>query len=158
VIAIGENLPFKDQTIQNTLTCFALRDARNLEQSLAEFHRSMKNQAQLCIVDIGKPDRAFQKIVITLYIQRLMPLLARLLVRNRIPSNPFKMIVPTFKKLSTNRSLTSEVETSFGPSRLEEFMQGGLILLAAERGNPRIAIAQTGRLPKYGNPPKYSNG
>jgi len=131
----------KDAMIQNAITCFALRDARNLDESLSELQRSMKVLAHFCIVDVGKPDRPIQRIIISLYIQRAMPLLARLLVRNRIPINPFKMIVPTFKKLPTNRRLNAKVEKRFGPSRLQEFMQGGLVLLSAERSNPRIATA-----------------
>ncbi len=85
------------------------------------------------MVDVGKPDRAFERIVIGLYVRKGMPRLARLLVRGRIRGNPFQMIVPTFERLSTNKRLESLVAREFGPSRLKEFMFGGLVIVEAER-------------------------
>lgn len=133
VIGVTENLPFKDESFQSALTCFALRDVRDLGQSLAEYSRVVRDQSRLCIVDVGKPDGAIWRALITIYVQFAMPRLARLLLRNRIRSNPFQMIVPTFNRLLTNNELNALVAMSYGPSRLKEFMLGGLILVIAQR-------------------------
>ncbi len=133
VVGVAEKLPFRDSSFRSTLTCFALRDVQEPGQSVSEFSRVIGRRGRLCVVDVGKPDRAFERIIIGLYVRKGMPRLARLLVRGRIRGNPFQMIVPTFERLSTNRRLESLVAREFGPSRLKEFMFGGLVIVEAER-------------------------
>ncbi len=60
-----------------------------------------------------------------------MPVLARLLVGNRLAGNPFRMIVPTFERLVTNHVLANIVEEKFGRAKLAESLLGGLILIEA---------------------------
>ena len=62
-----------------------------------------------------------------------MPVLARVLIRGRTPGNPFKMIVPTWKKLLTNRRLSDLIEQSFGPCVLKSFFFGGMVVFEADR-------------------------
>ncbi len=62
-----------------------------------------------------------------------MPVLARVLIRGRTSGNPFKMIVPTWKKLLTNRRLSDLIEHSFGPCVLKSFFLGGLVVFEADR-------------------------
>ncbi len=133
VVGIAENLPFKGASFQSALTCFALRDVQEPYGSISELSRVISRRGRLCVVDVGKPDRPFKKTVIGLYVRNIMPRLAMLLIRRRIRGNPFQMIVPTFDRLLTNRKLSALVGTQFGPSRLKEFMLGGLVIIDSER-------------------------
>jgi len=136
VVGVAENLPFKNRALDATLTCFALRDVRELSPALIEFSRVVKAGGRLAIVDVGKPDGVFRRTLIGLYVRSGMPILARLLIRNRIQGNPFRMIVPTFDRLVTNQSLSILVRLIFGPTRLREYALGGLVLIEAERASP----------------------
>ncbi len=135
VVGVAENLPFRDECFSGTLTCFALRDVRELSPALGEFSRVVKAGGRLAIVDVGKPDGVFMRTLIGLYVRFEMPILARLLIRNRIQGNPFRMIVPTFDRLLTNHSLSSRVKQIFGPTILREYALGGLVLIEAERAS-----------------------
>ncbi len=133
VAGVAENLPFKDEAFNSTLTCFALRDVRELGATLLEFSRVVKGAGRLSIVDVGKPDGVSRRTLVGLYVRFGMPILARLLIRNRIRGNPFRMIVPTFNRLVTNQRLKRQVGQIFGPTILREYMLGGLVLIEADR-------------------------
>ena len=133
VVGVSENLPFRDGSVASSITCFALRDVRDPGMAISEFSRVVYQNGRLCIVDIGKPDNPVTRELVSLYIRHLMPRLALVLIRRRIKGNPFWMIVPTFDRLLTNRKLRSLTSSRFGPSRLSEFMLGGLILVSAVR-------------------------
>lgn len=133
IIGVAESLPFRPGSFGAIIACFALRDVANLDRSLQEFARSTRRGGALAIVDIGKPDSRFWKGVIGFYIFNVMPILARLWIGGRTHGNPFKMIIPTWKRLLTNRSLSSRVEQSFGPCVLKSFFLGGLVVLEADR-------------------------
>jgi ubiquinone/menaquinone biosynthesis C-methylase UbiE len=132
-IGVAEKLPFKEGAFNNALTCFSLRDVRELASALTEFSRVVRAGGRFSIVDVGKPDGFSRRTLIGLYVRFGMPILARVLIRNRIRGNPFRMIVPTFNRLVTNESLESLVERTFGPARLREYMLGGLVLIEADR-------------------------
>jgi ubiquinone/menaquinone biosynthesis C-methylase UbiE len=105
----------------------------SLEGSLDEFARATRRGGALAVVDIGKPDSGFWKAVIGLYILHVMPVLARFSIRGRTSGNPFKMIIPTWKRLKTNEQISDLIEQSFGPCALKSFLLGGLVVFEADR-------------------------
>jgi len=133
IVGVAENLPFRPGSLGAVITCFSLRDVMSLDCSLEEFARATRRGGALAIVDIGKPDSGFWRTLIGFYISRVMPVLARVVIRGRTPGNPFKMIVPTWKKLLTNRRLSDLIEQSFGPCVLKSFFLGGLVVFEADR-------------------------
>ena len=133
VIAIAEQLPFRPGSLGAVLTCFALRDALNYKKTIREFAQTTRRGGALAIVDIGKPDGVFSRSCIDFYISRIMPVLARLWVRGRAPGNPFKMIIPTWKRLYSNKRVEDLIEQFFGPCVLKSFLLGGLVVFEADR-------------------------
>jgi len=131
VRGVAENLPFRNGSMAGAITCFSLRDVRDREASVAEFARVVREGGRLEIVDVGKPDSPFFKRLISLYIVLVMPIVAKFFIRGRARGNPFRMIVPTFHRLSTNQNLTILAEREFGSSRLHEFLLGGLVIVEA---------------------------
>lgn len=134
VVGVAESLPFRAEIFDSILTCFALRDVKNLVQSLREVSRVAKLGRGFAIVDVGKPDGVLRRGMVSLYVRFGMPLLARLLTQGRLRGNPFRMIIPTFHWLVTNDSLRVVIEREFGPSNLREFMFGGLVVFEARKG------------------------
>ncbi len=131
VLGTAENLPFRSNAFFGILTCFSFRDVRDKARSMEGFARVIDREGRLEIVDIGKPDGTIRRKIIELYITALMPILSRFFIRGRIAANPFRMIVPTFRRLSTNRSVTRLAEREFGFAKLHEFMLGGLVIVEA---------------------------
>lgn len=133
VVAIAEQLPFRPGSLGAVLTCFALRDSVNYDKSVEEFAQTTRRGGALAVVDIGKPDGGFSRSCIDVYISRIMPVLARFWVRGRAPGNPFKMIIPTWKGLYSNRRVVDLIEQFFGPCVLKSFFLGGLVVFEADR-------------------------
>lgn len=140
VVGIAENLPFRAGSFDGVLTCFALRDVKDLVESLREVSRVVRNDGGLAVVDIGKPDGLFWRELLWLYVSLGMPLVARLLIRGRIRGNPFRMIIPTFQRLLTNGRLLALMEREFGPSKLKEFMLGGLVIVEAKKAGSGLEM------------------
>jgi len=136
VIGVAESLPFRSDAFSGVLTCFSFRDVRDKTFSMEEFARVTDQEGRLEVVDIGKPDGAFRRRLIELYIAVVMPITARFFIKGRITGNPFQMIVPTFHRLTTNRTVARLAEKEFGSARLHEFFLGGLVIIEAERAIP----------------------
>ena len=133
VLGAAENLPFRSNAFSGVLTCFSFRDVRDKALSMEGFARVVNREGRLELVDIGKPDGTIRRKLIELYVTALMPILARFLIRGRTVGNPFRMIVPTFRRLGTNRAITRLAEQEFGFARLHEFVLGGLVIVEATR-------------------------
>jgi ubiquinone/menaquinone biosynthesis C-methylase UbiE len=133
IVGVAENLPFRPGSLGAVITCFALRDVKNLGRSLEEFALATRRGGALAIVDIGKPDSEFWRALIGFYISHVMPVFARFWIRGRTSGNPFRMIIPTWKKLQTNKRTSDLIELSFGPCVLKSFLLGGLVVFEADR-------------------------
>ncbi len=133
VLAVAENLPFRDMCFAGAITCFSLRDVWDRVLSLQEFARVLEMGCRLEIVDVGKPDSLFMRRLAGLYVALGMPIIAKFLISGRVRGNPFQMIVPTFHRLTTNRRLSRLVGAVFGSSNLHEFLFGGLLVIEARR-------------------------
>jgi ubiquinone/menaquinone biosynthesis C-methylase UbiE len=133
VLGAAENLPFRSNAFSGVLTCFSFRDVRDKTLSMEGFARVVNREGRLEIVDIGKPDGTIRRKLIELYVTALMPIIARFFIRGRTVGNPFRMIVPTFRRLGTNRAITRLAEREFGFARLHEFVLGGLVIVEATR-------------------------
>jgi ubiquinone/menaquinone biosynthesis C-methylase UbiE len=133
IIGVAENLPLRPGSLGAAITCFSLRDVVSLDRSLEEFARVTRRGGALAIVDIGKPDIGFWRALIGFYILHVMPVLARFSNHGRTRGNPFKMIIPTWKKLQTNKRLSDLIEQSFGPCAMKSFFLGGLVVFEADR-------------------------
>jgi demethylmenaquinone methyltransferase / 2-methoxy-6-polyprenyl-1,4-benzoquinol methylase len=133
VQGVAENLPFRDGSIAGAITCFSLRDVRDKAGSMVEFARVIVEKGRFEIVDIGKPDNLFFQRLISIYIVRVMPIMARVLIGRRARGNPFRMIIPTFFRLPTNQNLVRLAEGEFGRVGFHEFLFGGLVIVDALR-------------------------
>lgn len=133
ILGVAENLPIRDECIAAAITCYSLRDVRDKRAAVFEFARVVKRFGRLEIVDVGKPNGSFLQGAVGVYIAALMPVIARLLIGRRLVSNPFRMIIPTFNRLSTNDQLLKLLQNTFGSASLHNFLFGGLVIVEAEK-------------------------
>lgn len=133
VRATFEGIPVRNGAVNRIVSAYAFRDARNRDAAIAEFHRVIGLGGSFAIVDLGKPDNLLKRAFVTTYIQYLMPLFARFFKSNRILGNPWQMIVPTYKLLTTNRELVQAVRRSFSDVGINQFLLGGMIVILAQK-------------------------
>lgn len=84
VRAVFEAVPVKDASVGGIVSAYAFRDSRDRSTAIDEFHRVIESGGCFAIVDLGKPDNPIKRILVTIYIQYLMPLIAHF--RSRIVS------------------------------------------------------------------------
>jgi demethylmenaquinone methyltransferase/2-methoxy-6-polyprenyl-1,4-benzoquinol methylase len=133
VRASFEYLPFKDETFDVIITCYALRDTLNLSQSLNEYSRVCTPSGAFADVDIGKPDNAVKRWGSILYVRYMMPILAKAAIWTRMKGNPWRMIGPTYVSLPRTRMMLGLVKQYFTSTELKEFLMGGVIVIIGRK-------------------------
>ena len=131
VRAVFEAVPIRNGSVNRIVSAYAFRDARDREGAIDEFRRVLTSDGSFAIIDLGKPNEVLKRALVTLYIEHLMPLVARFSKSSRIRGNPWRMIVPTYQLLSTNRELMQSLKKRFDDVRISEFSMGGLIVVLA---------------------------
>ncbi len=130
---IFEYLPFQDETFNQVFASFSLRDSLDSELTMKEFHRVCKNNGQLIIIDIGKPDNRILRAAMKVYMHFLVPIFAKLLIRQKIEGNPWSLLAPTYKKLPTNKTLKDHLQKAFGSVFMIEFLFGAIVVLRGQK-------------------------
>jgi len=138
VRGVSEWMPFREDSFAGVLVCFALRDVRDLEDSLKDISRVVREHGRLGLVDIGKPENAVLRGFIGFYVRHGMPIVSSLATRRMVQKNPFLMIVPTFNRLVSNQGLVKAVRNVFDQVGLRSIMLGGLIVIQAEKSQRSV--------------------
>lgn len=128
-----EFLPFREQTFDVVITCYALRDSLDLSRSIGEYRRVCDEKGSFADVDIGKPEGSLKRLGSSLYIRYLMPVIAKMAILGKISGNPWRMIVPTYETLPTTSVLLSMIKEKFRQIELKEFLMGGVIVVVGRR-------------------------
>ena len=133
VRASFEYLPFKGDVFDGIITCYALRDSLDLSRSLAEYSRVCSPRGSFADVDIGKPDNPLKRWGSILYVKYIMPIRAKMAIRNKMKGNPWRMIAPTFVTLPQNGAMLDMVKKQFAKTELKEFLSGGIIVIIGHK-------------------------
>ena len=130
-----EFLPFREQTFDVVITCYALRDSLDLSRSIGEYYRVCDQKGSFADVDIGKPEGLLKRFGSSLYIRYVMPVIAKVAILGKISGNPWRMIVPTYQKLPPTTALLSMIKDKFRQIELKEFLMGGVIVVVGRRSD-----------------------
>ncbi|MBK1723545.1 class I SAM-dependent methyltransferase [Thiocystis violacea] len=74
----AERIPFPDESFDFLAMGYALRHIGDLSAAFHEFHRVLRPGGRLCILEITRPDSAWGRSLMKLYIRGMLPMLARL--------------------------------------------------------------------------------
>jgi len=132
VRAAFEAVPIRSGAVNRIVSAYAFRDARNREVAIEEFRRVLTPDGCFAIVDLGKPDNAVRRAFVTIYVEYIVPFIARLSKSNRIQGNPWGMIVPTYRLLSPNANLTDALKKRFSKVTVHESLLGGVVVILAQ--------------------------
>lgn len=128
---IFEYLPFRDNAFDAVLCGYSLRDAIHLKDALAEFHRILKPNGKLLIVDLGKPDQFLLEILVRTYLRYGLGLLAFIVAGSK--GLGFRALYGTYKRWPKNSELKSMLENEFTNVKFKRYMLGGAIIVAATK-------------------------
>ena len=129
ISGVFEYLPFNDNTFDAVMCGYSFRDAISIRTAIAEFHRVLKDSGRLVIVDIGKPDNAFNRAGVSFYLKYIMGLLAFFAVGSI--GLKFRAIYGTYKRLPKNAELNEMLREKFSRVEFEKRMMGGAVIIAA---------------------------
>ncbi len=82
-LADAEALPFADASFDAVTCAFGIRNFVHLEKGLGEMLRVLKPGGRLVLLELATPDSPLLRPFYDLYARRVIPLLGRLLARNR---------------------------------------------------------------------------
>jgi demethylmenaquinone methyltransferase/2-methoxy-6-polyprenyl-1,4-benzoquinol methylase len=129
ISGVFEYLPFRDNTFDAVMCGYSFRDAISMRTAVAEFHRVLKDNGRLIIVDIGKPDNAFNRAGVSFYLKFIMGILAFLVAGSM--GLKFRAIYGTYKRLPRNAEMKLMLREKFNKVEFETRMMGGAIIVAA---------------------------
>jgi demethylmenaquinone methyltransferase / 2-methoxy-6-polyprenyl-1,4-benzoquinol methylase len=84
-LAVGaaESIPAADGCADLISMGYALRHVSDLSAAFREFHRVLKPNGRLCLLEITSPSRALSRSLLKVYMRGIVPILARLVTRQR---------------------------------------------------------------------------
>jgi len=133
VRGVFEALPFRDKSFSRIISAYAFRDARNWSIAIDEFYRASSENGIFAIVDLGKPGNCLKRSLISIYVQYIVPVIAKLTMSGSIDGNPWRMIFPTYQALGSNGELVKALGRRFSNVTITEFALGGMIAIFARK-------------------------
>jgi demethylmenaquinone methyltransferase/2-methoxy-6-polyprenyl-1,4-benzoquinol methylase len=128
LLAVYENLPFHQGSIDAAMAGFSLRDARDLKVALVELHDALKPDGRFLIVDLSKPDSRVKSGLISVYWRLIAPSLA--FVASGRLGLKFGALSKTYRRLPRISEMLNLFEKSgFSVSRREFSMMGGACVI-----------------------------
>ena len=126
---IFEHLPFRDGAFDAVMCGYSLRDAIDLRQAISEMHRVLKDGGRLIIVDLGKPDNAFVRWGVSVYLKYFLGISAYF-AAGRVGLK-FKTLYGTYLRWPKNSELDSMLKEKFSRVQFDTGMMGGAVIIAA---------------------------
>jgi demethylmenaquinone methyltransferase / 2-methoxy-6-polyprenyl-1,4-benzoquinol methylase len=128
---IFEYLPFRNNIFDVVLCGYSLRDAIYLKDAIIEFHRILKPNGRLLIVDLGKPDQAILDALVSVYLRYLLGFLAFAAAGSK--GLGFRALYGTYKRWPKNSELKGMLEKEFSEVQFRKYMLGGAVIIAATK-------------------------
>ena len=128
---VFEYLPFKNNIFDAVLCGYSLRDAIHLKDAIAEFHRILKPNGRLLIVDLGKPDQILLDALVRIYLKYVLGFLAFAVAGSK--GLGFRALYGTYKRWPKNSELRKMLEMEFSEVKFRKYMMGGAVIIAARK-------------------------
>jgi demethylmenaquinone methyltransferase/2-methoxy-6-polyprenyl-1,4-benzoquinol methylase len=126
---VFEYLPFREGMFDAVLCGYALRDAIQLPEAIAEMHRVLKTGGRLIIVDLGKPDGPVARAFVSAYLKYFLALFAYFAAGKA--GLKFKTLYGTYLRWPRNSELDSMLKAKFSRVQFDKGMMGGAVIIAA---------------------------
>lgn len=128
-----EKIEYPDEFFDVVMCGFSLRDAYDLELSLKEINRVLKNDGKFLIIDLGKPNNVFVQSLFKLYWKYIVPFLAILKLGKK--GLQYSILYKTYKKHPTNNQMKSLLSELFVDVNIIEKILGGSVIITSKKSN-----------------------
>lgn len=128
---VFEFMPFRECAFDVVMCGYSLRDAIQLRQAISEMHRVLKEGGRLVIVDLGKPDGAVQRALVSGYLKYFLGITAFLVAGKA--GLPFRTLYGTFLRWPRNSELEEMLKELFSKVEFAKEMMGGAVIIAAHK-------------------------
>ncbi|MEZ4907465.1 MAG: ubiquinone/menaquinone biosynthesis methyltransferase [Saprospiraceae bacterium] len=81
--ADSENLPFDDNTFDNIMVAFGVRNFENLLNGLKEANRVLKQGGSIYILEFSRPKNALFRVVFNFYFKNLLPFIGKITSKDK---------------------------------------------------------------------------
>lgn len=126
---IFEYMPFRDNTFDAVMCGYSLRDAIELKQAISEMHRVLKTGGRLIIIDLGKPDNTFSRVIVSIYLKYFLGIFAYLAAGKA--GLKFRTLYGTYLRWPKNSELDTMLKEKFSKIQFDKGMNGGAVIIAA---------------------------
>ena len=110
VLSSAESLPFKNETFDYYTISFGIRNVTNLDKSLSEAYRVLKNGGRFFCLEFSKPENEFIKNVYKNY-SKLIPSIGKFIAGSKMPYN---YLVESIDKFYNQEELSKKLlDTGF---------------------------------------------
>ena len=82
VFGRAENLPFRGDSFDMLTMGFALRHVPSLEVAFREYWRVLKPGGRMLLLEVSRPPTAVGRALLRIHLQRILPLITRVLTRS----------------------------------------------------------------------------
>ncbi len=104
VSALAENIPLASNRFDKILCSFSFRDFMDKRHAFVEMQRVLKPGGSMHILELLRPDERWRRIFMDMWIEKAVPVIARILVphhaRSRWEVNPYSSFALTYKAMS----------------------------------------------------------
>ena len=126
---VFEVMPFRDEIFDVVMCGYSLRDSISLVTAISEIHRILKTNGRFVAIDLGKPDNALSRYLVSLYLKYFLKVVA-FSVSGR-QGLKFKTLYGTYVRWPKNSELYVLLADKFSKVVMEERLFGGAIIVAA---------------------------
>jgi demethylmenaquinone methyltransferase/2-methoxy-6-polyprenyl-1,4-benzoquinol methylase len=106
IVADGQNLPFKNDVFDSSVSAFLVRNLHLVEPVLIEQHRVLAPEGTAVSLDTTPPTRSIFQPIVNLYLNYVVPLLGRLLARDQAA---YQYLRDTTKHFLTSKELEQKM-------------------------------------------------
>lgn len=132
-LADAEQLPFPDASFDAVTCAFGIRNFVNLDRGLSEMVRVLKPGGTVAILELATPDNSFVRPFYNLYTRRVIPLLGRLIARNR---QAYTYLPDSIERFHKGDAMLSILSAHGLESRQRKFLFGVCRLYVSVKRNP----------------------
>lgn len=132
-LADAEHLPFTDASFDAVTCAFGIRNFVNLDRGLSEMVRVLKPGGTVAILELATPDNSFVRPFYNLYTRRVIPLLGRLIARNR---QAYTYLPDSIERFHKGDAMLSIISAHGLESRQRKFLFGVCRLYVSVKRNP----------------------
>ncbi|MCC6358266.1 MAG: ubiquinone/menaquinone biosynthesis methyltransferase [Phycisphaerales bacterium] len=129
----AQRLPLRDASVDVVSCAFGVRNFQQLDRGLAEMHRVLRPGGRVVILEFAPPASALVRFGYRLYTERILPLLGRLISRDRVGA--YKYLPHSIRTFETAAGMTARLRgVGFGDVTVKTMNLGTVAVYRGVRG------------------------